>query len=88
MPTKEFCDLAKPLHDDPRHAADIQRLRKEAIVEVVEYGLAELRRGLDVTQTELAETLGSLSPLSLTLRTPTSYNFRPYGVTSRHLVER
>lgn len=52
---QEFADQA--LHDAERRAS-VERERQEAIGEIVEYTLAELRKHRHVTQAQLAEALG------------------------------
>jgi len=48
--------------NDPARRANIERHRREAIAEIVEYTLGELRKRQNMTQTELAEALGITQP--------------------------
>ena len=55
---KNSNQLAEPIHDDPVRAARVAEYREETLREIVAYQLAELRRGLGIDQSELAERLG------------------------------
>lgn len=58
----DFEDLATPLRADPATREEIKRERLEALAEIVEYNLAEIRKAKKVTQTELASFLGVRQP--------------------------
>jgi hypothetical protein len=62
MKTTNFRDLSDPAKIDPERRANIERHRREAIHEVLEYNLAEIRRLRHVTQVELARLLGLKQP--------------------------
>jgi len=57
-----FEDLAREAMADPVRRANIERHRQEAIAEIVEYTLGELRKHQHMTQAELAEALGISQP--------------------------
>ena len=55
---KNFNQLAEPIRNDPVRTARVAEYREETLREIVAYQLAELRRGLGIHQSELAERLG------------------------------
>jgi DNA-binding transcriptional regulator YiaG len=62
MATRKFKDLSEPIKADPVRAKRIARQRSEAIAEIVEYTLGELRRARKVTQDELARLMATTQP--------------------------
>ena len=56
--TKKWSTLAERVEARPGAAARIAGHRKRQLAELEEYTLAELRRSVGVTQTELAELIG------------------------------
>jgi hypothetical protein len=62
MATRKFKDLAGPITADPARAARIARHRAEAIAEIVDYTLGELRRARKITQDELARLMATTQP--------------------------
>jgi DNA-binding transcriptional regulator YiaG len=62
MVVRNFKDLSGPIKADPARAERIARERAEAIAEIVEYTLGELRRARKVTQDELARLLATTQP--------------------------
>ncbi len=52
MKLHNFEDLAREAMADPARRANIERHRQEAIAEIVEYTLGELRKRQNMTQTE------------------------------------
>lgn len=62
MKLHNFEDLAAEAMNDPARRANIERHRREAIAEIVEYTLCELRKHQNMTQTALAEALGITQP--------------------------
>lgn len=58
MKLHDFQDFADRVMHDPERRANIERQRQEAIAEIVQYTLGELRRRRHMTQSELAEVLG------------------------------
>ena len=59
---KSFNDLAAPILADPARLANVERERSEALAEIAEHNLSELRRAMDITQVALAEQLGCGQP--------------------------
>lgn len=55
---KSFSGLADSILADPARRANVERERREALAEIAEYNLAELRKAMDVTQVALAAELG------------------------------
>lgn len=62
MAVRKFKELSEPIKADPSRAERIARHRSEAIAEIVEYTLGELRRARKVTQDELARLLSTTQP--------------------------
>lgn len=62
MAVRNFKDLSGPIKADPARAERIARERAEAIAEIVEYTLGELRRARKITQDELARLLDTTQP--------------------------
>jgi hypothetical protein len=62
MAVRKFKDLSDPIKADPVRAERIARHRAEAIAEIVEYTLGELRRARKITQDELARLLATTQP--------------------------
>jgi DNA-binding XRE family transcriptional regulator len=58
MKLHDFQEFADQALQDPKRRENIERERQEAVEEMVEYTLAELRKHRHMTQVELAETLG------------------------------
>ncbi len=62
MTARKFKELSDPIKADPARAARIARERSEAIAEIVEYTLGELRRARKITQDELARLMATTQP--------------------------
>jgi DNA-binding transcriptional regulator YiaG len=62
MAARKFKDLAEPIKADPARAARIARHRADAIEEIVDYTLGELRRARKITQDELARLMATTQP--------------------------
>lgn len=62
MVTRKFKDFSQPIKADPVSADRIARQRSEAIAEIVEYTLGELRRARKITQDELARLMATTQP--------------------------
>ena len=62
MATRKFKELSDPIMADPKRAERIARERREAIAEIVEYTLGELRRTRKITQADLARLLSTTQP--------------------------
>jgi DNA-binding transcriptional regulator YiaG len=62
MAVRKFKELSDPIKADPARAASIARHRAEAIAEIVEYTLGELRRARKITQDELARLMSTTQP--------------------------
>ncbi len=62
MAVRNFKELSDPIKVDPARAERIARERAEAIAEIVDYTLGELRRARKVTQDELARLLATTQP--------------------------
>lgn len=58
MKMHDFQEFADQVMKDPERRANVERHRQEAVAEIVEYTLAELRKHQRMTQAQLAETLG------------------------------
>jgi DNA-binding Xre family transcriptional regulator len=58
MKLHDFQKFADQVTRDPQRRANIERERQEAISELVDYTLAELRKHRHMTQGDLAEALG------------------------------
>ena len=56
--TKNFSELRDAARRDPERARRIDDAKQRAVEEIASYRLAELRKSLGVTQTELAEMIG------------------------------
>ena len=56
--TKTFSELRDAARRDPARAHRIDTAKKRALEEIATYRLAELRKALGVTQTELANMIG------------------------------
>jgi DNA-binding XRE family transcriptional regulator len=59
---RKFKELSDPIKADPVRAERIAHERTEAIAEVVDYTLGELRRARQITQAELARALDTTQP--------------------------
>jgi hypothetical protein len=62
MAARQFKELSDPIKADPARAASIARHRAEALAEIVEYTLGELRRARKITQDELARLMSTTQP--------------------------
>jgi len=62
MVTRKFKELSEPIKADPVRSERIARQRSEAIAEIVEYTLGELRRARKITQDELARLMATTQP--------------------------
>lgn len=62
MAARKFKKLSEPIKADPARAARIASERSEAIAEIVEYTLGELRRARKITQGELARLMATTQP--------------------------
>jgi DNA-binding transcriptional regulator YiaG len=62
MAVRKFKELSEPIKVDPARAKRIARERSEAIAEIVEYTLGELRRARKITQDELARLMATTQP--------------------------
>jgi len=62
MAVRNFKELSGPIKAESARAERIARERAEAIAEIVEYTLGELRRARKVTQDELARLLATTQP--------------------------
>jgi DNA-binding XRE family transcriptional regulator len=62
MAVRKFKELSDPIKADPVRAERIAHERTEAIAEVVDYTLGELRRARQITQAELARALDTTQP--------------------------
>ena len=62
MAARKFSELSEPIKADPVRAERIARERSEAIAEIVEYTLGELRRARKITQDELARLMATTQP--------------------------
>ena len=62
MAARKFKELSKPIKADPVRAERIARERSEAIAEIVEHTLGELRRARKITQAELARLMATTQP--------------------------
>lgn len=60
--TRRFKDLSGPILADPDRRERVRRHRVEAIDEILQYQLDELRRARHITQEELAAALGVRQP--------------------------
>lgn len=58
MTVHKFQEFADQVMADPERRASVERERQEALAEIVQYTLSELRKRRSVTQEELAEILG------------------------------
>lgn len=58
MNLHDFQEITDQVLADPERRANVERHRREAIADIVEYTLAELRKHRHLTQAELAEILG------------------------------
>lgn len=54
---RKWSDLRAEFDETPEHLAIVAAHRADAVRELVEYNLAELRKALDITQAELANRL-------------------------------
>ncbi len=62
MVARKFSELSDPIMADPARAERIARHRAEAIAEIVDYTLGELRRARQITQDELARVMATTQP--------------------------
>jgi DNA-binding transcriptional regulator YiaG len=62
MVARKFKELSEPIKADPARAARIANERSEAIAEIVDYTLGELRRARKITQDELARLMATTQP--------------------------
>jgi DNA-binding transcriptional regulator YiaG len=62
MVARKFNELSEPIKADPARAARIANERSEAIAEIVDYTLGELRRARKITQDELARLMATTQP--------------------------
>lgn len=62
MAARKFKELSDPIKAEPARAERIARHRAEAIAEIVDYTLGELRRARKITQDELARLLATTQP--------------------------
>ena len=62
MATRKFKELSEPIKANPERAERIARERSEAIAEIVDYTLGELRRARKITQDELARLMATTQP--------------------------
>lgn len=62
MAARRFNELSEPIKADPVRAERIARQRSDAIAEIVEYTLGELRRARKITQDELARLMATTQP--------------------------
>jgi hypothetical protein len=62
MAARKFSELCEPIKADPVRAERIARERSEAVAEIVEYTLGELRRARKITQDELARLMATTQP--------------------------
>lgn len=62
MTTKNFKEIAHKGASRPGHEARVAAQREEALRELAEYSLAQLRQFREVTQVELAHRLGIAQP--------------------------
>ena len=62
MATRKFKELSEPIKAHPERAERIARERSEAIAEIVDYTLGELRRARKITQDELARLMATTQP--------------------------
>ncbi len=56
--TREFSELSQAARRDPERARRIDAAKERILDEIAKCRLAELRKALGVTQTELAEMIG------------------------------
>ncbi len=62
MAVRRFKELSEPVMADPVRAERIARHRAEAVAEIVDYTLNELRRARKITQDELARLMETTQP--------------------------
>lgn len=62
MAARRFKELSEPIEADPVRAERIARQRAEAVAEIVDYTLNELRRARKITQNELANLMATTQP--------------------------
>ncbi len=62
MKTRKFQETADRILADPARAANVKRHRAEAVAEIIAYNLGEMRRAREITQVELAKSLGLGQP--------------------------
>jgi DNA-binding XRE family transcriptional regulator len=60
--TKPFKDLARAIDADPKRRARVEREKIKVLAEILSYQLDELRQSRNVTQSELADSLGIHQP--------------------------
>ena len=58
MATHKFEKLRQPIKADPKRNRRAERARQEAVRELVEHNLAEVRKARQITQEEIARQLG------------------------------
>ena len=59
---KSFKTLSDPIKADPERRARSDRARSDAIAEIIEYQLDEVRKARNITQEQLAAALGTHQP--------------------------
>ncbi len=62
MSARNFKEPSDPINADPVRRERIARHRNEAVAEVVDYTLNELRRARKITQNELARLMATTQP--------------------------
>jgi hypothetical protein len=62
MGTQKFDKLRQDIDRNPARRARVEEQKREALREIVEHSLTELRKTREVTQVELAEVLGMNQP--------------------------
>ena len=67
MATRKFKELSEPIKANPERAERIARERSEAIAEIVDYTLGELRRARKITQDELARLMATTQPSKMVI---------------------
>lgn len=63
MELTNFNERLEKALGDPVRRARIDAARAEAVTEILEFNLNELRKALDITQAELADRLGVTQPV-------------------------
>jgi predicted XRE-type DNA-binding protein len=62
MKVHDFEEFSERVLADPKRRANIERHRTEAVTELLEYTLSQLRRHREMTQAQLSEALGITQP--------------------------